>query len=228
MCQECIIQDCSRNCKLFFSFFCPLSRTFAHSCRKFCCQGQSRGAPRLLYSHYKGRGLCGPCTPHQGHRPWTRCATYNRIEQSCFRMKCGETKDSTTGTMKTKKRREKKRTFSSGVYFVFPGCFASGWRCSTAQPVCGRQWRSQFAILQFAFAKGSLRVSWRGDDNPSVPAGQLPLQWGECKGWSYPSLCTKEIPKQQARQGLLFLVLRDRMKATNKNLTTRWFILWLM
>ena len=30
---------------------------------------------------------------------------------------------------------------------------------------------------------------------------------------------TKEMPKQHARQGLLFLVLRDRMKAINLNLT---------
>ena len=60
--------------------------------------------------------------------------------------------------------------------------------------------------------------------NKKTAVGQL----GGWKGRSYPSLCTKEIPKQQALAGLLFLVLRDRMKATNKNLTTRWFILWLM
>ncbi|MBQ6950077.1 MAG: hypothetical protein IJN44_01095, partial [Clostridia bacterium] len=42
----------------------------------------------------------------------------------------------------------------------------------------GRQWRIQLAILQFAFAKGSLRVSWREDDNPSGPVGQLPLHKG--------------------------------------------------
>ena len=35
------------------------------------------------------------------------------------------------------------------------------------------------------------------------------------------TLCTKEIPKQQARQGLLFLILRDRMKVINLNRSKR-------
>ena len=82
--------------------------------------------------------------------------------------------------MKTEKRRGWKRVSSSAFFAVFPGCFASGWRqFYCRRPVCGGcQWRIQFAILQFAFAKGSLRVSWRGDDNPSGPAGQLPFTQG--------------------------------------------------
>ena len=52
-------------------------------------------------------------------------------------------------------------------------------------------------------------------NNPHIKTAD---QLGGWKGRSYPFLCTKEIPKQQARQGLLFLVLRDRMKATNLNL----------
>lgn len=53
---------------------------------------------------------------------------------------------------------------------------------------------------------------------PGAAAENNHLQLGGWKGRSYPTLCTKEIPKQQARQGLLLLVLRDRMKATNLNL----------
>ena len=63
-----------------------------------------QGLTQPLYPN-GGRGLCGPCTPQQGYHPCTRCATYNRIEQGCFRMKVEETKNSTTGIMKTKKER---------------------------------------------------------------------------------------------------------------------------
>ena len=57
------------------------------------------------YAANPGRGLCGPCTPHQGHWPWTHFATNNMIEQVYLRMKREETKrNSTTGTMKTKKK----------------------------------------------------------------------------------------------------------------------------
>ena len=77
--------------------------------------------------------------------------------------------------MKTKK--ERLREFSHRFFLSFSP--------DALHPVGGippparvRLCRSQFAILQFAFAKGSLRVSWREDGNPSGPAGQLPLHKG--------------------------------------------------
>ena len=76
----------------------------------------------------RSRGLLAPCTPRQGYHPCTRSATYNCIEQGCFRMRVEETKNSTTGTMKTIKIAAGKMYFPTAYFFVFPGCFASGWR----------------------------------------------------------------------------------------------------
>ena len=101
------------------------------------------------------------------------------MEQNCFRMKREETKrNSTTGTMKTIKIAAGKMHFPTAYFFVFPGCFASGWRHSAAGP----WWRAPVAHptrkVTIFFCKEFFRVSWRGDDNPSGPTGQLPLHKG--------------------------------------------------
>ena len=83
----------------------------------------------------QGRGLRSPCTPRQGYHPCTRSATHNWIEQGCFRMMGEETKNSTTGTMKTIKIAVGKINFPTAYFFVFPGCYASGWRRNAARPV---------------------------------------------------------------------------------------------
>ena len=49
-------------------------------------------------------------------------------------MKVEETKNSTTGTMKTIKIAAGKMYFPTAYFFVFPGCFASGGRHSAAGP----------------------------------------------------------------------------------------------
>ena len=82
----------------------------------------------------QGRGLRSPCTPRQGYHPCTRSATHNWIEQGCFRMMGEETKNSTTGTMKTIKIAVGKINFPTAYFFVFPGCYTSGWRHSAAGP----------------------------------------------------------------------------------------------
>ncbi|MBQ6951732.1 MAG: hypothetical protein IJN44_09615, partial [Clostridia bacterium] len=73
-----------------------------------------------------------PCTPRQGYHPCTRSAMNNMIEQGCFRMKVEETKNSTTGVMKTKKKAGQESELSCRFFLVFPGCSASGWRHSAA------------------------------------------------------------------------------------------------
>ena len=121
----------------------------------------------------QGRGLRSPCTPRQGYHPCTRSATHNWIEQGCFRMMGEETKNSTTGTMKTKK--ERVREFSHRFFLSFsPDAIHPVGGILPPARVC--QWHFQFAKLQSFFAKGFLRVSWRGDANPSGPTGQLSLQ----------------------------------------------------
>ena len=100
------------------------------------------------------------------------------IYPSLFRMKVEKTiRNSTTGTMKTIKIAAGKIHFPTAYFFVFPGCFASGWRhlyCRRAR-VC--QWHLQLAKLQSSFAKGFLRVAHRIGSNPSVSPSDchLPL-----------------------------------------------------
>ena len=89
---------------------------------RYCQLGLGPARQGLAQPPYpnEGRGLCGPCTPHQGHRPWTHFATYNRIEQNYFRMLVKETKrNSTTGTMKTKKMPVGKACFPTGYFLSF-------------------------------------------------------------------------------------------------------------
>ena len=104
----------------------------------------------------RGRGLRSTCTPRQGYHPCTRSAMNNMIEQGCFRMKGEETKNSTTGATKTIKIADGKMNFPSAYFFIFPGCFASGWRRSAAQPVA-RSAGIQLAKKQSTSAKGFLR-----------------------------------------------------------------------
>ena len=52
---------------------------------------------------------------------------------------CGlrETERVPTGAMKMKKKAGQESELSCRFFLIFPGCTASGWRCSTAQPVGG-------------------------------------------------------------------------------------------
>ncbi len=59
--------------------------------------------------------------------------------------------------MKTKKKPVEKACFLSRlISLVFPGCTASGWRCSTAQPVGGCATPNSQSFIR-SFAKGFLR-----------------------------------------------------------------------
>ncbi len=86
---------------------------------------------------HRGRGLCGPCTPQQGYHPCTRCATYNRIKQNCFRMLIEETKgNSTTGVMKTKKKTGRESKLSPPVFSRFPRMQCIRLAAFRRRPVC--------------------------------------------------------------------------------------------
>ena len=97
---------------------------------------------RPLYPN-ESRGLLAPCTPRQGHWPWTHFATYNRIEQGCFRVKGEKTKKKQhhRHNENIEKSRLGKRAFPPIFFHVFPGCSASGWRRSAAGP----WWRAPVA-----------------------------------------------------------------------------------
>ena len=99
------------------------------------------------------------------------------IEQTSFRMKLWETEREPTGAMKTKKKPEEKACFLSRlISFVFPGCTASGWRCSTAQPVGGCATPNSQSFIR-SFAKGFLRVAVRASNSQKF---NLSLQRGFC------------------------------------------------
>ena len=116
----------------------------------------------------RGRGI----TP----APGVRHAYCNH--HTLFRMKVEETKNSTTGTMKTIKIAAGKMYFPTAYFFVFPGCFASGWRqFYCRRPVCGSA-AANSQSYNHLLPEGFLRVSLRGYDNPSGPMGQLPLHKG--------------------------------------------------
>ncbi len=78
-------------------------------------------------------------------------------------MKLWETDRAPTGAMKTKKRAAE-RMHSLTAFFVFPGCTASGWRCSTAQPVGGCATPNSQSFIR-SFAKGFLRVAVRASNS---------------------------------------------------------------
>ena len=111
----------------------PISRNSAG--KPHCLPRQ--GPVQPLYPN-ESRGLLAPCTPRQGHWPWTHFATYNRIERIYFRMSREAVKrNSTTGTMKTIKIAAGKMHFPTAYFFVFPGCKASGWRQYHCRRACG-------------------------------------------------------------------------------------------
>ncbi len=90
-------------------------------------------------------------------RPCTRCATYNRNEQGCFRMLMEETKsDSNTGTMKTIKIAVERMNSPTAYFFVSPGCLAPVGRHSAAGPCAGASGASNSQsynlLLQRVFA----------------------------------------------------------------------------
>ena len=97
--------------------------------------GPPRQGPVASCAQTKAGAYAAPVPRGRDKRPCTRCATYNRIEQGCFRMLMEETKsDSNTGTMKTIKIAVGKIHFPTAYFFVFPGCLASGGRPSAAGP----------------------------------------------------------------------------------------------
>ncbi len=128
-----------------------------------------QGAPRPLYPHARG------IAPG----PFLRCRRL--LFQTSFRMFLGETKREPTGAMKTKKRADERIYSLTASFLPFsPDAQASGWRCSTAQPVgrvavplpirnaiivaCNRvsawrQCRSQFAKKRSSSAKECVRVT---------------------------------------------------------------------
>ena len=149
----------------------PISRNSAG--KPHCLPRQ--GPVRPLYPN-ESRGLLAPCTPRQGHWPWTHFATYNRIEQGCFRMRVAETKNSTTGEMKTKKKAGQESELSCRFFLVFPGCSASGWRHSAAGP-CAAVPQSIRKVTIF-FCQGVSACFLEGGRQSLRPCGPAPFTQG--------------------------------------------------
>ena len=100
-------------------------RLHLHSSFRMLLEETEQGAPRPPYPH--GRAI--------GPAPVLRKRIF--LSPSVFRMLLREPKREPTGAMKMWKKAGQESALSCRFFLIFPGCKASGRRCTTAQPVGG-------------------------------------------------------------------------------------------
>ena len=163
-----------------------------------CADGETMAG---IYAANQSRGLRSPCTlrqghcpcTHQGHCPWTHFAknlSYRPIVIPHVNRENEKKQNYGHNENNQKKTGEKATSFLLRLFLCFPRMLCIRWTafCRRAR---GCQWHLQLAKLQSFFAKEFLRVSWREDDNPSGPAGQLSFHKGSA-GDSFCRNCLQE------------------------------------
>ena len=125
-----------------------------------------------------GRGLCGPCTPQQGHRPCTRNATNLTYSSFVFPhvSEENEKKQHHGRNENNQKRTGEKASFLLRLFLCFPRMLCIRWTAFRRRPVCGcaaSNSQSYNLLLQRVFA-----CFLEGRRQPLRPCGPAPFTQG--------------------------------------------------